>query len=53
MIFSEFDTPVKITQVIYPVCLPEVAIDPKHLTGELTYELIFFHQIIRKHTILV
>ena len=39
IIFSEFDTPVKITVVIYPVCLPKVLIDPKHLTGELIYEL--------------
>jgi len=30
----EFDMPVELTSTIYPVCLPEISLDPEHLAGE-------------------
>jgi len=30
----EFDIPLEITPTVYPVCLPEISVDPEHLAGE-------------------
>ena len=32
--FTEFDIPVELTPTVYPVCLPEISLDPELLAGE-------------------
>ena len=32
--------PVELTSTIYPVCLPEISLDPEHLAGEFVHKSI-------------
>ena len=49
MSFAEFDTPVKLTPTVYPVCLPEISLDPEHLAGEFIHKLIHNFSIVQGH----